>query len=66
MWNDDDVRLAIRGLRSAMRSLSPVQRTELRRAARIQTRRLILDKRVEAANLLRVMTGTVEPERQSN
>ena len=62
MWNDNDILLAIRGLRSAMCSLPLYHRTQLKRAARAQVRRLILNKRVEAANVLRVMTGIVEPE----
>ena len=63
MWyEDDNVRLAIRGLHGAMRSLSPKGRAEFKQAARMQVRRLILRRRLEATKLLRVMTATVDPE----
>jgi hypothetical protein len=63
MWyEDDNVRLAIRGLYGAMRSLSPKSRAEFKHAARVQVRRLILRRRLEAAKLLRVMTATVDPQ----
>lgn len=37
-------------------------RAEFKHAARVQVRRLILRRRLEAAKLLRVMTATVDPQ----
>lgn len=54
--------MAIRGLRFTFRALSPAAQEDLRKAARRNVRLLILKRQAEAANLLRLMTGTVEPE----
>ena len=61
MWNQDtDVQLAVKALRACIASLSPGSQEALRQIARMRARSLILGRHIQAANLLRVMTGVVD------
>jgi hypothetical protein len=63
MWQqNEDVSKAIRALKQCISQLSEESQSSFRAFARIQARNLILSGEVEAANLLRVITDTLDPE----